>query len=207
METTKLIFDFIKSALWPLVAVITLLNYGDQLMNIISTREVDVFGVKIGQDVSSLSTSHSQEIADLKKQISQQDSRFDESEKKQILDRLERLGNHVQEELSELQTHSSSADSDDISEKERVSAKNAEVRGFQALLDRDVIAAIGAFDEARTLWPGYHNVGEIYALLHAKREKLTSPSAWSEVCHVILEQYAWGMPVEFRDAIRSSIKQ
>lgn len=64
MEMTKLILDFIKSSLWPIVAVIALINYGEQLMGIVSTREVDVFGVKIGQSVSALSTNHSQEIAD-----------------------------------------------------------------------------------------------------------------------------------------------
>ncbi len=208
MEITKLVLDFIKSALWPIVAVIALLNYGEQLMKIVSTREVDVFGVKIGQSVTALSTNHSQEITDLRNQISQQKGSFNDDDKKRLLDRLERLNNHVQEELSALQTESASSSTLSTNNAdERTLAKNAEMRGFQALLDRDAVAAIGAFDEARRLWPDYHNVSEIYALLNNKSDQLTSPDAWGEVCETILDKYAWGMPVEFRDAIRLSIKR
>ncbi len=209
MEMTKLILDFIKSSLWPIVAMIALINYGEQLMGIVSTREVDVFGVKIGQSVSALSTNHSQEIADLRNRISQQDGNFNDKDKEYLLSRLERLNNHVQEELFALQSQSKNTTPTPKQttqpSNDRTLAKNAETRGFQALLDRDVVAAIGAFDEARRLWPDYHNVSEIYTLLNHEREELSSATGWGHVCEIILEKYAWGMPVEIRDALRLSI--
>jgi len=88
-----------------------------------------------------------------------------------------------------------------------IAAGVAERAGFEALIARDVDAAIAAFDEARAIWPEYHNVAEIGRALRNRRDRLADPQspAWTELYRDILTRYSWGLPADLRDAIRSKV--
>jgi hypothetical protein len=81
----------------------------------------------------------------------------------------------------------------------------AERRGFEALIARDFAAALAAFDEARRIWPEYHNVAEIGRALRNRRDELADPAsaAWPQLYREILTRYSWGLPDDLRSAIRA----
>jgi len=88
-------------------------------------------------------------------------------------------------------------------------AAAAERRGFEALLDREVRTALQAFEEARAIWPDYHNVAEIARLLDRQREQLDSPDspAWPQLYREILTRYSWGLPEDIRAEIRAGAER
>ncbi|HEY9548958.1 MAG TPA: hypothetical protein VIR45_05605, partial [Kiloniellaceae bacterium] len=77
------------------------------------------------------------------------------------------------------------------------------------LIERDVGAAIAAFDEARGLWPDYHNVAEIGHALRNRQDRLADPAgdAWPQLYRDILTRYSWGLPEDIRRAIRGQAAQ
>ena len=82
-----------------------------------------------------------------------------------------------------------------------------EQAGFEAILDRRLDDAIAAFEQAREVWPDYHNVAEIAAYL-ARAKATEAPldaATWAAVDRTILTKYSWGMPANLRDAFRARI--
>lgn len=53
-------------------------------------------------------------------------------------------------------------------------------------------AAIAAFDEARSIWPEYHNVAEIGRALRRWQERLADPQgpAWAQLHRQIITRYS-----------------
>ena len=81
-----------------------------------------------------------------------------------------------------------------------------ERQGFEAILERDIDAALDAFTEARRLWPDYHNVAEIQRYLAQLQKSRPSlePSDWVNINRTILTEYSWGMPPDIRAELRAS---
>jgi len=78
--------------------------------------------------------------------------------------------------------------------------------GFEAILRRDLPAALKAFTEARMVWSDYHNVAEIQRYL-AQVQKSSEPlddAAWARINRIILTEYSWGMPADVRGELRTS---
>ncbi|ANT65432.1 hypothetical protein Ptc2401_01697 [Prosthecochloris sp. CIB 2401] len=88
-------------------------------------------------------------------------------------------------------------------------AANLEMEGFELLLAKNAKAALQAFTEAEAVWPDYHNVAEIRALLQKNIRLLTTPESpqWNTVYSTILEKYSWGMPAETRKEMRSLLQR
>jgi len=61
------------------------------------------------------------------------------------------------------------------------------------------------FEEARSIWPEYHNVAELARALRNRRDDLADSAspAWTELYRGILTKYSWGLPTDLRAAIRA----
>lgn len=75
-----------------------------------------------------------------------------------------------------------------------------ETKGFMLLLAQDAPGALSAFAHAEELWPTYHNLQEIRALLRERQAALVDPTAggeaWKALYATILKHYSWGMAPE-----------
>ena len=65
------------------------------------------------------------------------------------------------------------------------------------------------FDEARRIWPEFHNVSEISRALRKRRDALATRDAeqWAELYRDILTHYSWGLPSDLRAAFRGKAAQ
>ena len=59
-------------------------------------------------------------------------------------------------------------------------------------------AAIHQFGEERNVWPEYHNVSELEALLIERKATLNNELTWITLERLILQKYSWGMPDDIR---------
>jgi len=202
MESAKLLLEYIKVFMWPLVLLLVLVLYSDEVLKIISTREVDAFGLKIGGTLDDLAMNYEAEIASLKAQIEQLQS-GNEGEKTELITRLSSISGNVRQDLSVLRNKIESPDTPVPSNKEI--AMEAERQGFQALQDKNLPRAIEQFAIAKERWPNYHNVEEIYALLRRSVSTVDTPTEWNQLYRSILSDYSWGMPQDVRTSWSQSI--
>ena len=198
MDLARLILDYLKVLLWPLVLLFALLFYGDQIVEILETRNVNAFGVSISGDLNSLSENYEQEISSLKKQIAELES----DNKDQLINKLDRISGNVKQEISLMRTKITNPESGALIDKKQ-QAITAERQGFEAIVKGDIDQALARFAQAKELWPTYHNVVEIYRLLTNNARVLSGagrdvPEQWAKVCGVILEKYSWGIPPDIR---------
>ncbi len=201
MELAKLILEYVKVLLWPLVLILVLLFYGDQVVNILETRNVDAFGLKIGGDLDSLADNYEQEIQDLKKQIAELES----DNKGDLITKLDRISGNVKQEINLMRTKITSPDDSLVADKKQQAIK-AERQGFEAIVKGDINAALAHFATAKELWPTYHNVSEIHRLLTNNARRLNTPEQWARVCSTILENYSWGIPRDIRPLMEKKAK-
>lgn len=196
MELAKLILEYIKVLMWPLILALVLLMYSEDVLNIINTREVDAFGLKIGGTLDNIAETYESEIAILKEQIAELESN-DDNQKTQLLTKLNNITSNVRQDLTALRTQVEEPSQQATINKEDAIA--AERRGFQALKDKDIDLALLEFSTAKEKWPSYHNVDEIVTLLRRSRSGLTTPQQWQKLYQTILTQYSWGMPQSVRN--------
>ncbi len=218
----RLILDYIKAFMWPVVAIIVVLIYQDDVRRILSEREVDIFGLRIGEKVEQIESQAMAEIEDIRllleaQQAAQQADAGAEAApqiSEDIEAKLKSLETNLSREISRVQVEQQAlqaappTDRQTTVEAEGSRARNAaaaERRGFEALIDHDVKAAIAAFDEARRIWPEYHNVAEIGRALRRLEASLADPAsdAWPRLYREILTRYSWGLPDDLRNEIRA----
>ncbi len=198
MELSRLVLDYIKVLMWPAVLIVVLLVYSEEVLKIISTREVDAFGLKIGGNLENLAETYESEIAALKDQVAQLQSN-DSGEKTQLLTKLSNISSNVQQDLTALRIQvEAPAEQTTLNKQEAMLAEQA---GFKALKNKDIKTAIQQFSLAEEKWPAYHNVAEINALLKRSQDSLSSPQQWRSLYQTILTEYSWGMP----QAVRSDL--
>lgn len=223
----RLVLDYIRAFMWPLVAVVVVVIYQDDVRKILSEREVDIFGLRIGEKVEQIESQAKAEIEDIRLLVEAQQqlaASAGESAPRVSEDLVAKLSSlernlsreiaRVQSEQQVLQAAPPDARQAAIEAESRQASRAtlaaaAERRGFEALLDRDVDAAIAAFEEARDIWPEYHNVAEIARALRKRRDALAALGAedWSELYRDILTRYSWGLPDDLRSAIRREVAQ
>lgn len=219
----RLILDYIKAFMWPMVALVVVVIYQDDVRQILTEREVDIFGLRIGEQVAQIESQTMAEIEDLRVLLeTRQDSAGDDTQDAQLnedigtklnsLERnLSREINLVQDSRQAVQTaqpgQRPAAREEATDREDRAAA--AERRGFEALIERNLPAAITAFEEAREIWPEYHNVAEIARLLNERTDSLGTPesNAWPQLYRQILTRYSWGMPQDQRQAMRAAVAQ
>src|SRR3546814_16333336 len=62
----RLVLDYIKAFLWPVVALAVIGIYQDDVRKILSEREVDIFGLRIGEKVEQIESQAMAEIEDIR---------------------------------------------------------------------------------------------------------------------------------------------
>jgi hypothetical protein len=92
-------------------------------------------------------------------------------------------------------------------------AADFELKGFDALFNRDADSALAAFKNAENKSPIFHSVAEIRKLLEEKLEQLNAapkegPSeVWKEVYSTILKQYSWRLSSETKSMLADRISK
>lgn len=215
----RLVLDYIKAFLWPAVAVIVIGVYQDDVRKILAEREVDIFGLRIGEKVEQIESQTMAEIEDIRLLLEAQRQASEARDgaapapqlNADIDTKLNNLERNLSREIAQVQTAQQAAPTagavDNLTARLSPMAAAAERRGFEALIARDVDAAIAAFDDAREVWPEYHNVAEIGRALRNRRDRLADAEspAWAELYREILTRYSWGLPADLRDAIRAKV--
>lgn len=221
----RLVLDYIKAFLWPVVALAVIGIYQDDVRKILTEREVDIFGLRIGEKVEQIESQAMAEIEDIRLLLEAQkqaaggsapDTRLSED----IDIKLSSLERNLSREIGQIQQVQTAQQAlpapagapqpallPGSDRAERAAA--AERRGFEALIERDVGAAIAAFDEARGIWPDYHNVAEVGRALRNRQDSLADPAgdAWPQLYRDILTRYSWGLTEDIRRAIRGQAAQ
>ena len=212
----RLILDYLRALLWPTVVLVLVLVYQDDVRTILQEREVDIFGLRIGERVAQIESQAMAEIEDIRlllneRQAAAQGGEATANLSADIEAKLDALARNLSREIAQVQATTPAPPEADPgpppqttpSRGERAAA--AERRGFEALIERDLEAALDAFDEARRIWPEYHNVYEIGRLLRQRRDELQAASAqaWPQLYRDILTDYSWGMPQDLRATLRA----
>ena len=205
LEFLRVLLEYIKVLIWPLILVVAFNLYSAQIFEIISSREIDAFGLKIGSQIDDINTNYQTEIEKLKEEIKKGNSSDD------LLQKLARIETNLGKELTQVKTSAMTRTNEtslsQLNKREQVA--QLEKLGFEAIQRRDVEDALHWFDEARALWPDYHNISEIWNLLFKNKSELSNPEnirAWKNVTLTILEKYSWGMPVSVRNEFRTFIR-
>ncbi len=217
---------------WPLVALIVLGLYHQDIRSIIHEREIKVGsrGIEIGPQLRQLNENAQTELADIRKMLAQfSDTTAAPNEQAQVAqmltEQVARLEQRLTQEVNKLQNvpPTAIASPTDLETKpselavrhpatrsfahQEIAAFH-EGKGFDALLRKDFTAALDAFKNAQQQAPDYHNVAAIYQLLEQKKSVLTQPhsgQAWLDVYRKLLTDYTWGMSLEYRNQFRQRL--
>ena len=220
----RLILDYIKAFMWPVVAIIVVVVYQADVRQILTERQVDIFGLRIGERVEQIESQTMAEIEDIRLLLeTQRQATGDAAPNAQLSEdietKLSSLERNLSREISQVQTTQQPPVAAPAGQRQNLApapgdsradrAAAAERRGFEALIDRDAGAAVAAFEAARGIWPEYHNVAELARALRNRRVDLADPAspAWTQLYRDILTQYSWGLPPDLRAAIRAEVAQ
>ncbi len=215
----RLILDYIRTFMWPAVIVVVVLVYEEDVRKILSEREVDIFGLRIGEKVEEIESRALAEIGDVRALLEEQQARGGNGGEiaADIETKLATLENNISREIAQVQNVQQRAQQvapppppsampapEPAGRAARAAA--AERAGFEALLARDAAAALAAFDEAYEIWPEYHNVAEIRRLLQEGQERLAAADSedWPRIYRKVLTRFSWGLPADLRPAFRQA---
>jgi hypothetical protein len=196
MKAAEIILEYIKVLAWPLIIALGFIFYSQDLLNILKSREIEAFGLKIGSQVEELNSNYKAEITALKEQLQSSESCIDNSA---FIEKLDSIEGNLDKSLSQMKTTALSESSPVASKADL--AKTAETRGFEAILRRDIDAARIAFEESSEIWPEYHNTTEISRLLNESKFTNLAPTdleGWEDIIEPLLEKYSWGMTPDVR---------
>lgn len=213
-----LILEYLRTFMWPVIALAVVLMFQDDVRRILENREVEVAGVvRIGPQIEQLEQQAREEIADIRALLqAQQAAEGDTPEVSEqvtadIENKLANLSSALSRGVEQIQQTAPAANPTQVQapappQQTRVQKVAAmERRGFLALLDRDVEAALSAFSEAFAEWPDYHNVSEIRKLLDRWQDELSNRQSpkWKEVYRIVFADLSWGMPSDLRPEFRA----
>jgi hypothetical protein len=193
MDFAKLILEYIKALMWPVILVAAFFTYDDVILELLQTRKIDAFGVSIGERIDNIAENSELAIQEITKNLENTD------DKALLLSQLETVNKNIKKDLRQISQQTSQPSSLERNTVSTIlSAAEYERAGFEAILQRDVKEAIRQFNLARGRWPDYHNVTEIEALLKKRQARLINPAAWEALEQTILQDYSWGMPSDLR---------
>jgi len=210
-----LILEYLRVFIWPLVILLVVVVYQEDVRKILSEREVDIFGLRIGKVVDIEQRARA-EIADIRQLLESQRARGgvrSDGISQDIETKLNSLEQNLSREIEQIRRSPAPAArvkperASSSGGTRAVRAAAAEQRGFEALLERDLTTAIQAFEEAKAVWPDYHNVAELLALLEERRTNLASggDKGWRKLYRIILTRYSWGLPEDLRPRLRAEV--
>ncbi len=203
MDLARLVLEYIKTLIWPVLLIVAILAYEKPIFDLLESREIDAFGLKIGSRIENISKNYETEIADLKTTI---ESGVTDNSRTDLLIKIESINDNIKRDLSQVRNQTIASGS--ASSTEQFDSSNAafhERRGFSAILEHDVRRAIESFSEARKAWPEYHNVAELERVLKQRELDLNNALAWKELNQLILQKYSWGMPKDIRQRFKQSL--
>jgi hypothetical protein len=208
----RLVLEYLRVFMWPLIVLAVVLVYQDDVRKILSEREVDIFGLRIGKQVADIEQRALAEIADVRHLLEAQQApgSANAGEIAQDIDtKLASLERNLNREIGRIQrtdeaVQRPSQATGGVGDRAQRAAA-AERRGFEAILERNLDGALAAFGEAYRIWPDYRNVQEILRLLEKDKERLRAPAdtAWTQLYRTILTRYSWGLPDDLRPRFRA----
>lgn len=218
----RLILDYLRTFMWPVLVLVLLFGYGDKIWNLLDSREVELAGVlKLGQQVSQIKENTNEELDDIRALLSAVQGGGGPTAQivKDIEAKIGKVERNLDREVSQIRSVAprSPVPSKPVQKSVKVdqpvgadalaTASAQERLGFEAILKRDVDAAYKAFDAAYRSYPEYHNVREIRAVLESKRRALASPQSpeWDTLYQRILADLSWGMPADLRPRFRALV--
>ena len=216
-DTSWLILEYVKTLMWPVVVLFIVVVYASDFREILRTREVDIGGVlRIGSAVENLNQELQAELADLRELAKQvQPGAAGAEAREQLETKINAIEQNFSREAERIQTAAPAAQAATPAAQtasREARASEAERRGFDAIVAGDIDAAITAFGEAASIWPDYHNVSEIHALLNRAKPGLERRPAgerssyWADIHKRLLTQYSWGMPEDVRSTLRQRVR-
>jgi len=220
-----LVLEYIKVFVWPLLLLVGVLMFRPQIVEIMNTREVTIGSVTIGKRIEGIGESMQQQLAVQKRYIELIEANADNpavvrENARWLLGVIPTVQKNVGQDVAAIQNEiqtSAAAPAKGVMPAPQAapqSARDWEVKGFEALLAKDVDAAIGAFSQAEALSPTYHNVAEIHRLLVDKREALKAKDTdrksakdadWKSVYKPIVGRYSWGVPAEILNRLKDEL--
>lgn len=229
---SELTIDLVKALAWPTITAMVIFWLGsdvkDTLLDILKNRNWRIGNFESGelleQRVENLKTNVQTELDEQKEllqQIIEDPSTGGQTQEyaTKALSRLNLVQREVNSEISSIQqavrpseqTIQYQLQTDQLNKRiasNEAKAQALELEGFMYLVQKNAKAALQAFTEAEDLWPEYHNVAEIRALLQKNIRLLDSPESpqWKKIYDTILENYSWGMPAEMRKEIRTLLQ-
>jgi hypothetical protein len=217
-SNARLILDYVKVMMWPLIFLGIFLTSRQELLDIVSNREVDAFGLRIGERVTEVQANASTELEEITRMIQElrDDDVAEPAVAEQIAARVDSLSRNLERDITQISEAAAprrllTPASASSAERRGVLAANSEARGFNALLRMDLDGAVDAFSEAEEAWPEYHNVAEIHRLLVTIREEAGAASnetgteqLWKELYTTLLTSYSWGMSADIRQRMRDA---
>ena len=207
--------EYARVLIWPVLVVIGVAFFYPEVHEIIKNGGWSVGPVKVEQRIDVLSkTLQEQLIAQKDFATKIQENSADQTKVKDYAGRLlqniatsqQGLSKDVDElkaAIPDRQASTSNQESQKSDSPE--TAQDWELKGFNALVAKDVDTAVSSFAQAEAIWPDYHNVAEIRSLLVSKREALKDPksSEWKLTLQKVVSDYSWGMPADVREKLKA----
>lgn len=219
-EKTKpeLVLESIKIFMWPLVILVAIFWFGNDLKDMLKNRSFKIGLVEVGDRISNLEGSVQGGLISQKDFLNQilenaDDSIMVRELTEKALQDIKNAQIDIQEEIqniSQAVPELSQATPEQVksTSTKALTAQDWEDKGFQALLARNITAVIEALTEAEKIRPDLHNVSEIRRLMVKNKELLKDPNSqsWKIVYQEILKKYSWGMPSYARQQMETYIK-
>jgi hypothetical protein len=211
-----LVLEYLKVFIWPLLLLVGVLMFRPQIVEIISTRELSLGSLTVGKKIEGIGNSMQQQLAIQKRYIAEMEAHADNpalvrENARWLLGVIPTVQKNVGQDIVALQQaiqegEAPSRGAPPASRESQKTASDWEQKGFEALLAKDVDAAIGAFSQAEALSPGYHNVAEIQRLLADRHDALKAKDAdWKSVYKPIVGRYSWGVPPEVLNRLKDEL--
>lgn len=222
--SAELVLEFIKVFIWPVLLVTAILIYHDTAIDIIKNRKWKVGIVEVGDRVVSLEKAVQEQLIYQKdylvliKEHSAEPEMVNEYADL-LLSSLKNTQIGISNEVRTIETSirsterrepvNETASERHADENEPTTAIEWENAGFKYLLSKDIDNALNAFTESEKIWPIYHNVAEIRALLNKEKMNLKAEDAieWKHVYKKILSEYSWGVPYNIRQQMQSFVEK
>lgn len=220
---TSLVLEYLKVIVSiPALLLIFLIMFGSDLRMLLrDNRELEIAGlIKLGAKTDTLVTNTQEELNDMRQRMEEMKKLLDSAPPtlqargqeilKKTTDKISALETNIVREqqtinrtIEQVQNASPGA-----SASRKVPAVAVyEQQGFEAILRRDIDAAMNAFQQAKNEQANYHNVDEISSLLQQEQSRLQSDSThWKKVVDIILTKYSWGMPENIRRQLKTSFR-
>lgn len=208
-----LVLEYLKVFVWPLLLLVGVLMFRPQIVEIISTRELSIGSLTVGKKIEGIGNSMQQQLAIQKRYIEEIEAHADNpalvrENARWLLGVIPTVQKNVGQDIVALQQEIQAGEAPPrgASPASPKTVREWEQKGFEALLAKDVDAAIGAFSQAEALSPTYHNVAEIHRLLADRRDALKAKDAdWKSVYKLIAGRYSWGMPAEVLSRLKDEL--